>query len=130
MGGGSTLASGLGTMPASYLSPLDATLMDLPASVANKGLTLKLNPSDATLTKNTGWGYPSHFGIGLDWRSIVVGGAHGTTCSASQPGGPFGPRHSLEFRQVGIRHGHDQQGQQQTKCLPADNGNRDGGALL
>ncbi len=36
------------------LSPLDATLMDLPASVANKGLTAWLNPLDATLTKNRG----------------------------------------------------------------------------
>src|SRR6266852_3681121 len=36
------------------LSPLDATLMDLPASVANKGLTSWLNPLDATLTKNRG----------------------------------------------------------------------------
>ena len=36
------------------LSPLDATLTDLPASVANKGLTSLLNPLDATLTKNQG----------------------------------------------------------------------------
>ncbi len=38
------------------LSPLAATLMDLPASVANKRLTVWLNPLDATLTKNRGWG--------------------------------------------------------------------------
>ncbi len=37
------------------VSPLDATLMDLPASVANKGLTAWLNPLDATLTKNRGY---------------------------------------------------------------------------
>src|SRR6266849_3591814 len=36
------------------LSPLDATLTHLPASVANKGLTAWLNPLDATLTKNRG----------------------------------------------------------------------------
>jgi hypothetical protein len=36
------------------ISPLHATLMDLPASVANKRLTARLNPLDATLTKNTG----------------------------------------------------------------------------
>src|SRR5258707_15456982 len=36
------------------VSPLDATLMDLPTSVANKRLTVGLNPLDATLTKNTG----------------------------------------------------------------------------
>jgi hypothetical protein len=35
------------------VSPLSATLMNLLASVANKRLTGKLNPLDATLTKNT-----------------------------------------------------------------------------
>ena len=36
------------------ISPLDATLMDPPACVANKRLTAWLNPLDATLTKNRG----------------------------------------------------------------------------
>ena len=36
------------------VSPLAATLMGLPASVANKRLTVELSPLDATLTKNTG----------------------------------------------------------------------------
>src|SRR6266851_2551006 len=36
------------------ISPLDATLMDLPASVANKRVTSWLSPLDATLTKNRG----------------------------------------------------------------------------
>jgi hypothetical protein len=36
------------------INPLDATLMDLPASVVNKRLTSKLTPLNATLTKN--WG--------------------------------------------------------------------------
>jgi|HubBroStandDraft_4_1064222.scaffolds.fasta_scaffold30832_2 hypothetical protein len=36
------------------ISPLFATLIDLPASAANKRLTSNLNPLDATLTKNTG----------------------------------------------------------------------------
>ena len=40
----------------SFLSPSAATLMDLPASVANKRLTFQLNSLDATLTKNTGGG--------------------------------------------------------------------------
>src|SRR6266852_6486649 len=44
------------SLPTTALSPLDATLMDLPASVANKRLTVRLNPLDATLTKNTGVG--------------------------------------------------------------------------
>src|SRR5882724_4514974 len=38
------------------VSPLAATLMDSPASVANKRLTAELNPLDATLTKNRGEG--------------------------------------------------------------------------
>jgi len=38
------------------LSPLAATLMDLPASVAYKRLTENLTPLDATLTKNRGEG--------------------------------------------------------------------------
>jgi len=42
----------------SSLSSLDATFMDLPASVASKGLTAELNPLDATFTKNRGWGAP------------------------------------------------------------------------
>ena|SRR5712664_4026241 len=41
------------------ISPLAATLMDLPASVANKRLTRLLSPLAATLTKNTGVGIPS-----------------------------------------------------------------------
>ena len=40
------------------VSPLAATLMDSPASVANKRLTARLNPLDATLTKNRGVGVP------------------------------------------------------------------------
>src|SRR6267143_2335094 len=36
------------------VSPLETTLMDLLASVANKRLTAWLNPLDATLTKNIG----------------------------------------------------------------------------
>jgi hypothetical protein len=38
------------------ISPLSATLTDLPTSVANKRLTPNLTPLDATLTKNTGVG--------------------------------------------------------------------------
>jgi hypothetical protein len=36
------------------LNPLDATLMDLPVTIANKRLTVWLNPLDATFTKNAG----------------------------------------------------------------------------
>jgi len=43
------------------LTPLAATLMDLPASVANKRLTTWLTPLDATLTENRGvHGLSSH----------------------------------------------------------------------
>src|SRR6266851_4345861 len=38
------------------LTPLAATLMEFPASVANKRLTAGLSPLAATLTKNTGVG--------------------------------------------------------------------------
>jgi hypothetical protein len=38
------------------VTSLDATLMELPVSVANKRLTENLTPLDATLTKNTGGG--------------------------------------------------------------------------
>ena len=41
------------------LSPLAATLMVLPASVANKRLAAQLTPLDATLTKNRGVGAAS-----------------------------------------------------------------------
>src|SRR5712692_2314850 len=42
------------SLPTIALSPLAATLMDIPASVANKRLTARLNPLDATLTKIRG----------------------------------------------------------------------------
>src|SRR5882672_1449480 len=38
------------------ISPLAATLMGLPASVANKRLTRSLSSLDSALTKNRGWG--------------------------------------------------------------------------
>jgi len=41
-------------LPAIALTPLDATLMDHPASVTNKRLTDWLTPLDATFTKNRG----------------------------------------------------------------------------
>ena len=47
-------------VPAPPLSPLSATLMDLPASVANKRLTAGLTSLDATLTKKRGVGSHSH----------------------------------------------------------------------
>ena len=37
------------------LSPLAATLMNLPVNIANKGLTIRLNPLDATLIENRGY---------------------------------------------------------------------------
>ena len=53
-GGRGVSGTGIPTLPHSSLSSLDATLMNLFASVANKRLTAKLNPLDATLTKNGG----------------------------------------------------------------------------
>ena len=46
------------------LTSLAATLMDIPASVANKRLTAWLNPLDATLTKIRGGG-GARF---VDWK--------------------------------------------------------------
>src|SRR5713226_1341886 len=42
--------------PSAPVSPLAATLIDLPASVANKRLTVRLSSLDATLTNNRGVG--------------------------------------------------------------------------
>jgi hypothetical protein len=44
----------------SLISPSAATLMDIPASVANKQLTEKLNPLDATLTEKMEVGHRHH----------------------------------------------------------------------
>src|SRR5882762_10534962 len=41
------------------ITPLAATLMNLPASVENKRLTVELSPLAATLTKTRGWGPPA-----------------------------------------------------------------------
>src|SRR5229473_3392210 len=55
-------SSDRGTIP--LLTPLDATLIEMPASVDSKPLTQNLSPLDATLTENQGEGgsavkYPS-----------------------------------------------------------------------
>jgi hypothetical protein len=51
-------SSGLSRLPSRRqfvcVNPLTATLMSLPASVANKRLTARLTPLTATLTKNAG----------------------------------------------------------------------------
>src|SRR6266849_7001693 len=48
----SGLTKSLSRQPVVCVSPLAATLIDLPANVANKRLTAWLTPLDATLTKN------------------------------------------------------------------------------
>ena len=64
-------------------TPLDAALPKPPLTVANKRLAVKLNPLDATLTKNTGVGAPpnatiyestvtTHESPGLPWPSTSV----------------------------------------------------------
>jgi hypothetical protein len=98
--------------PAS-VNPLSATLMKPPASVANKRLTEKLTPLDATLTKNRGvgathrWisfahlafsGMPQCGGRSLRRQNAMHGGNRGNWLeSAPEPflGGSnrtFGPR--------------------------------------
>ncbi len=60
--------------PSHHPSPLAATLMDLPASVANKRLTKELNPLDATLTKNRGYPLQAKY-LSLSSRSPTFGGS-------------------------------------------------------
>ena len=57
------------------INPLLATLMDLPASVANKRLTESLTLLDATLTKNTG--------VGLLQRQTLAEGLSSTEHGSS-----------------------------------------------
>ncbi|SRR6266481_3770375 len=52
------------------VSSLDATLMTSPASVANKRLTVELNPLDATLTKNRGWKLRPVYTLPVPSRSL------------------------------------------------------------
>ena len=66
------------------VSPLAATLMDLPASVANKRLTENLNPLDATLAKNTGVG-PHPLVLSVPTSRCVLRIPH---VSAGRPGIP------------------------------------------
>jgi hypothetical protein len=59
------------------ISPLAATLMESPASIANKRLATKLTPLAATLTKNRGVGYPHGSSPQLLWHS------HSWVCSST-----------------------------------------------
>jgi hypothetical protein len=54
------------------VTSLDATLMEFPVSVANKRLTEKLTPLDATLTKNAGGGALPSFAIVGSTRKISL----------------------------------------------------------
>src|SRR5713226_5224640 len=70
------------------LSPLAATLMEPPVSVANKRLTEWLNPLDATLTKNRGVGafFPFRNSSTLTRPSIHVFSFHAlTNCKFYNP---------------------------------------------
>jgi hypothetical protein len=55
------------------INPLDATLVDSPASAANKRLTGNLNPVDATLTKNPGVGCPPTSALPVCSPRLCVG---------------------------------------------------------
>src|SRR5713101_4369784 len=130
--GAGVLGSGVGTRHSSPATALKFFLFTLLRALWHDA---KLN---SFLFKRLRTLYPKTPGVGgskmrftrRKFKSIVVRRAHGTTCSAEEPGSPLGPRHSLELRQVRIRHRHDQQGQQQTKRLPANDGYRDRRALL
>jgi hypothetical protein len=56
------------------VNPLSATLMKLPASVANKRLTAKLTPLAATLTKNRGVGVAAFQRFNRSARSAGIAG--------------------------------------------------------
>ena len=64
-------------------SPLAATLMNFPASVANKRLTAWLSPLDSTLTKNRGGGVMVNLHPSAERRAWQV---------FSHAGPPFRPR--------------------------------------
>jgi hypothetical protein len=91
------------------LSPLPATLMDHPASVANKRLTENLTPLDATLTKNRGEGCTLSF---TPFHQIPAAPVFSFTyklpifyplCFDIHPcnGGWYPPRPTLELRTSG-----------------------------
>src|SRR6266404_7126771 len=71
------------------VSPLAATLMDSPASVANKRLTARLNPLAAALTKNRGVGAPP-FDVSTFGPSDLQ-----TRCSHPERSSRFGTRSSI-----------------------------------
>src|SRR5882724_10557705 len=89
------------------VSPLAATLMGLPASVANKRLTAELNLLDATLTENRGVGGPSGTPSSASVKIAVLSFHALTNCPFSIPfvltfmhrmggvGGVRPPRHSI-----------------------------------
>src|ERR1700687_4045712 len=74
------------------LSLLAATLMDLPASVPNKRLTAWLNPLDATLTKNRGWGQS-----GAIFRPTDQLSTQPSSSPKSLPYNPFADPHPLSL---------------------------------
>jgi hypothetical protein len=77
-GGGGRWNPSLSGSPSTLaLSPLTATLMNVPASVANKRLTARLNPLAATLTKKQGAPIPPSSSFLTDLRAR--GGSLGRT---------------------------------------------------
>ena len=81
-----------GALSTMALSPLAATLTDLPASVANKRLTSWLNPLDATLTKNRGWGQS-----GAIFRPTDQLSTQPSSSPKSLPYNPFADPHPLSL---------------------------------
>src|SRR5467141_4462765 len=94
-----TCSDPVGPLLTLALSPLDATLVNLPASVTNKRFTSQLNPLDATLTKTRGGGAAAEFlkqnfhcmeipaesrqpsSLQTTWRAALIPGSALTTSS-------------------------------------------------
>jgi len=74
------------------VSPLAATLMDFPASVANKRLTAELSPLDATLTKNRGAG-----GVSVNQLPPVPAFRRSNIPTRLQPSFVLNRLHTLSF---------------------------------
>jgi hypothetical protein len=73
------------SLPTIALSPLPATLMELPQVLQTKGLAVWLNPLDATLTKNRGWGQSRAIGRLQFIRPYLPSSVHSSKFRISQP---------------------------------------------
>ena len=74
----------LSSQQSAPISPLSATLMDPPASVARKRLAAGLSPLSATLKKNRGGGGPAFRRFDIQMRFLHPGPAFGPSAGRNQ----------------------------------------------